>query len=103
MPMARVAQLHACASRSVAPPLLPSACRPPPHSQVEMKSILDSVRTDMGVLKWLKTEQPNNPTFIMATCGSKGSEVNICQMMCCVRRVPPSRGFLVFCNHNILP
>lgn len=52
--------------------------------EVEMKSILDSVRTDMGVLQWLKGEQPNNPTFIMATCGSKGSEVNICQMMCCV-------------------
>ena len=49
-----------------------------------MKSILDSVRTDMGVLAWLKGEQPNNPTFLMATCGSKGSEVNICQMMCCV-------------------
>eukprot|EP00501_MAST-03F_sp_TOSAG23-6_P000891 GSMAST32.ASY1.ANO1.927.1 assembled CDS len=51
--------------------------------EADVKGILSAVREEMGSMLMATLPNYNSP-FIMATCGSKGSALNICQMVACV-------------------
>ncbi len=51
--------------------------------EAKLNGILSSIREQAG--NWCMAELPHsNSPLIMATCGSKGSNINISQMIACV-------------------
>ena len=58
-------------------------CNEEESLEAEISSILNKVREKCGD-ELMKTLPKHNATLVMATCGSKGSPLNICQMMAAV-------------------
>ena len=56
---------------------------PRPHAQAKLTGELSKIRDDAGQICLNELNKHNTP-LIMAKCGSKGSKINISQMIACV-------------------